>query len=172
MPKYLALTRHLKRAMGDSYPITFTEIEAIIGDRLPPSAHKHRAWWSNNAGNSVMTKAWLDAGWYSSNVDMERGRLVFRRRPERVTGFEEERAETMLGDSVEIRLPPAALNILRMKAAVRNKTVEDLASEILVSQAHLSMDERLTMADRIRAGSPRLSDVDVPEMIRQDRDSR
>ena len=51
------------------------------GDRheIAASATKHRPWWSNNASNSVLTKVWLDAGYESEQVDMERRKLVFRR---------------------------------------------------------------------------------------------
>jgi hypothetical protein len=59
--------------------ISFDQIERIIGDKLPASAHEHRAWWSNNPNNSVMTKAWIEAGFRSEQVDMEGRNLVFRR---------------------------------------------------------------------------------------------
>jgi hypothetical protein len=59
--------------------MTFGEIERITGTKLPPSAHRHRPWWSNNPKNSVMTKVWLAAGYESEQVDMERRKLVFRR---------------------------------------------------------------------------------------------
>ena len=60
-------------------PLTFNEIEKITGVKLPPKAQHHRAWWSNNASNNVMTKVWLDAGFESAQVDMEARKLVFRR---------------------------------------------------------------------------------------------
>jgi hypothetical protein len=59
--------------------MTFAQIEEIIGSPLPPSSRVHRAWWSNNPSNSVMTKEWLDAGFQSEQVDMEGRKLVFRR---------------------------------------------------------------------------------------------
>src|SRR5262245_59841707 len=59
--------------------MSFADIERIIGSKLPPSARKHRPWWSNNATNSVMTKVWLDAGFASEQVDMTARRLVFHR---------------------------------------------------------------------------------------------
>jgi hypothetical protein len=46
---------------------------------LPRSATEHRAWWSNNPSNSVMTKAWLEAGFQSESVDMESRKLVFQK---------------------------------------------------------------------------------------------
>ena len=59
--------------------MTFREIEKITGAKLPPKAQHHRAWWSNNPDNNVMTKVWLAAGFESAQVDMEGRKLVFRR---------------------------------------------------------------------------------------------
>ena len=58
--------------------MTFAQIERVIGAKLPKS-HKYRAWWSNNASNSVMTKTWLEAGYRTERVDMAGRKLVFRR---------------------------------------------------------------------------------------------
>jgi hypothetical protein len=60
-------------------PLTFTEIEKITGAKLPPKAQHHRAWWSNNPSNNVMTRVWLDAGFESTQVDVSARKLVFRR---------------------------------------------------------------------------------------------
>ena len=79
MSKYNALGDFLKRQRGERVPMTFAEIETITNAKLPPSADKHRPWWSNNARNSVMTKVWLDAGFESEQVDMAGRKLVFRR---------------------------------------------------------------------------------------------
>src|SRR5262245_21645058 len=59
--------------------MSFDEIERVIGAKLPPSAAHHRAWWSNNPQNNVMTKAWKDAGFESEDVDMDGRQVVFRR---------------------------------------------------------------------------------------------
>ena len=79
MSKYAALGNYLRDRWTDEVPMTFAEIERITGEKLPPSAHKHRPWWSNNPRNSVMTKVWLDAGFRTERVDMAGHRLVFRR---------------------------------------------------------------------------------------------
>lgn len=79
MSKYSALGEYLKQQRHDLVPVTFAEIEKITGVKLPPSAHKHRPWWSNNVDNSVLTKVWLDAGFKSEQVDMAGRKLVFRR---------------------------------------------------------------------------------------------
>jgi hypothetical protein len=59
--------------------MTFADIERVIGAKLPEKSQGHRAWWSNNPSNSVMTKAWLDAGYRTERVDMAGRKLVFRR---------------------------------------------------------------------------------------------
>jgi len=59
--------------------MTFKDVEAIIGRKLPPSAYRHRPWWANEARGHSHAKAWLDAGYETEQVDMERRKLVFRR---------------------------------------------------------------------------------------------
>jgi hypothetical protein len=77
--KYEPLTRHLRAQRGSRVPMSFAEIERVLGTKLPPSASSHRAWWSNNPTNNVMTKAWLEAGFQSEQVDLDGRRLVFKR---------------------------------------------------------------------------------------------
>jgi hypothetical protein len=79
MTKYAPLRDFLKKQNRQLVRVTFTEIEKVIGAPLPASARKHRPWWSNNPSNSVITDAWLEAGYRSEQVDMEKGTLVFRR---------------------------------------------------------------------------------------------
>jgi hypothetical protein len=83
MGKYERLSSFLRGRPQSEIQITFKEIEAIIQAPLPTSARTHRAWWSNNPNNSVMTKEWLAAGFQSERVDMAAERLVFRRREPR-----------------------------------------------------------------------------------------
>lgn len=79
MGKYEPLGAFLRNQRAPEVPLTFSEIEKITGVKLPPKAQHHRAWWSNNAANNVMTKVWLDAGFESAQVDMTARKLVFRR---------------------------------------------------------------------------------------------
>lgn len=79
MSKYSTLTDHLAAQASDRVPMTFDQIERLLGFPLPPSAHRHRAWWSNNTENNVMTRAWREAGFLTEQVDLGGGRLVFRR---------------------------------------------------------------------------------------------
>ena len=79
MSKYDPLREFLEKQPRPVIRMSFEQIERIIGEDLPPSARHHRAWWSNNQSNSVMTRAWREAGFKSEQVDMEAATLVFRR---------------------------------------------------------------------------------------------
>jgi hypothetical protein len=79
MGKYEPLGAFLRDQRAPEVPLTFNEIEKITGTKLPPKAQHHRAWWSNNSSNNVMTKVWLEAGYESTRVDMSARKLVFRR---------------------------------------------------------------------------------------------
>ena len=59
--------------------MSFRDIEQVLGFPLPPAARRHRPWWSNNGTNNVMTRAWLDAGFKTEQVDMMGEVLVFRK---------------------------------------------------------------------------------------------
>ena len=78
MSKYEPLTRYLADRETAEVPLTFAEIERILGAPLPASK-QYPAWWSNNPSNNVMTRAWLKAGFQTERVDIGREKLVFRR---------------------------------------------------------------------------------------------
>ncbi len=59
--------------------MTFAEIAQILGRDLPQSAYRHRPWWANEATGHSHAKTWLKAGYETSQVDMARQKLVFRR---------------------------------------------------------------------------------------------
>jgi hypothetical protein len=75
MSKYDPLGRFLRERSSEETPMTFAEIEQVIGIPLPPAAERHPAWWSNNPSNKV----WLEAGYRSERVDLGGRKLVFRR---------------------------------------------------------------------------------------------
>ena len=79
MSKYEPLKRHLAKLPAPTWRASFKEIERILGFGLPPSSRRHRALWSNNGQNHVMTQAWLSAGWRTEQVDLEKEELVFRK---------------------------------------------------------------------------------------------
>ncbi len=53
----------------DRWDASFSEIEAILGERLPVSARRHGAWWANErVGTHSHARAWLAAGFETSPV--------------------------------------------------------------------------------------------------------
>lgn len=81
MSKYEPLTHFLMAQSVSQYRMKFSDIETVLGFSLPDSSKTHRAWWSNNPSNNVMTKAWLKAGWETEQVDMANEQLVFVKSP-------------------------------------------------------------------------------------------
>jgi hypothetical protein len=79
MSKYTALTKHLSSRSGSRLPMSFAEVETILGFPLPASARSHRPWWANSAHGHVQSRGWLDAGYQSEQVDLEGEKLVFVR---------------------------------------------------------------------------------------------
>lgn len=79
MSKYRPLASFLKTQGTQAVPLTFREMEKILGFKLPPSAYRHRPWWANEAAGHVHAKAWLEAGYETAQVDMDGKKLVFRR---------------------------------------------------------------------------------------------
>lgn len=77
--KYHPLFVHLKQAGGDRVVLSLQEIEALLGTRLPPSAHSQRAWWSNRSKGAVQARAWMEAGYHVAGVDWENGTVTFER---------------------------------------------------------------------------------------------
>src|SRR5580693_6980148 len=78
MSKYSPLGDYLRKQRMTRVPMTFAQIERLIGAKLPNS-QRYPAWWSNNPFNNVMTQIWLDAGFKTEEVDVASRKLVFRR---------------------------------------------------------------------------------------------
>jgi len=79
MSKYAPLGAFLNTQGSVIFSCSFKELEDVLGFKLPSSAYRHRAWWSNNPDNNVMTKAWLAAGFETVNVNMEEHTVFFRK---------------------------------------------------------------------------------------------
>lgn len=79
MGKYAPLGQFLKKQKRNTVKMSFSEIEKIIGFKLPKSK-SNRAFWSNNPDNNVMTKEWIEAGFVTKDVDTQHGELVFSKK--------------------------------------------------------------------------------------------
>jgi hypothetical protein len=63
---------------GDYVETTFSEVEEIIGMRLPPSSRKYLVHWHSYDGSAVV-RAVHDAGWRARDVSLERELITFAR---------------------------------------------------------------------------------------------
>ena len=78
--KYIGLTKHLKfrASFTNIVKLSFAQIDGLIGDNLPMSAYKTKNWWKNTS-KSLRARAWIDAGWEPSEVNLEKGYVVFHK---------------------------------------------------------------------------------------------
>jgi hypothetical protein len=81
MSKYQPLAGHLSNLKEDQVRMTFGEIERLAKLTLPKTAYKHQAWWANSRTRDSHGWAhlWLQAGWESCNLNLERKTIEFRR---------------------------------------------------------------------------------------------
>ncbi|MEZ4861034.1 MAG: helix-turn-helix domain-containing protein [Caldilineaceae bacterium] len=77
--KYQALQEYLRQQGEDVVTLTLDKIETLIGERLPPSAHTQRAWWSNRRKGAVQATAWMEAGYHVEIIDLDNGQITFRK---------------------------------------------------------------------------------------------
>lgn len=76
--KYYPLYAYLRDNGREEITLTLAEIEAMIPGRLPASAQR-RNWWSNSNSNPPQAVAWSSAGYQTAGVDLENGRITFRK---------------------------------------------------------------------------------------------
>lgn len=79
LQEYKKLYSHLCGLEAGEWKTTFGEIESIIGFGLPDFARKDRGWWANKrlVKGLVITSLWVEAGWKTTDVDMDAEKLVF-----------------------------------------------------------------------------------------------
>jgi hypothetical protein len=82
--KYTPLTLYLSRKAEWTrwVKLQFSQIEGIIDNDLPESAHQNPEWWKNK--NSSQAKAWLSIGWNIKEVNLKEKTVIFSR-PEMLT---------------------------------------------------------------------------------------
>lgn len=80
MSKYQRLTEHLKTLASSRWTASFTEIETILGFKLPKSAYTYAAWWANQAGDGHShCAAWRDIDWRTEGLDLSKRQVSFSR---------------------------------------------------------------------------------------------
>lgn len=76
MSKYSVLRDYLLNFKKDKWHASFSEIEDVLGFRLPKSAYQYQEWWSNYPAQPH-AKYWHDAGWRSCDVNLSDRTVVF-----------------------------------------------------------------------------------------------
>jgi hypothetical protein len=167
MSKYDPLKRHLIAAGSNEAPMSFAEIETVLGFRLPMSARAYAPWWANETrGGHVQAAAWLKAGWRTTQVDVTGGRVVFVRTP---AGMAEAGAPYVASRPGSPRgLSAAATRLLADYTAEAGGDAEAAVARAL-HEAAITL--RARMIDEI-ALSGITSTVDSVDLIREDRDGR
>ena len=79
MAKYDVLRRYLVSRKEGYWRASMSEIETVLGFKLPDSAKRYPAWWANlSAPSSSQAQSWLTAGWETSDVTPG-GKVTFKR---------------------------------------------------------------------------------------------
>jgi hypothetical protein len=62
--EYLPLHKYLDERFANTVVLTFSEIEDLVGVKLPDAARREPEWWANAAADgtpSVQARTWLQA---------------------------------------------------------------------------------------------------------------
>jgi hypothetical protein len=78
--KYRLLWEWLRSQPESPVTTTFSEIEQVVGMRLPPSCRRHLPHWYGYRGSAV-GRAIRDAGWRARHVDLGAETVIFEREP-------------------------------------------------------------------------------------------
>lgn len=169
MSKYDPLRDFLKSRPASEAPMSFPEVEDVLGFKLPPSAREHPAWWSNNVGTHVNARAWREAGWKTSRVDLGRERVTFVR--EESQPFTRDAApETRYGqEAILISAAKLSLSAVRMIDDWAEETGLDRAdAAAAILEASAAAHRRRLLDSLSVAVMP--PGHDSTQLIRQDRD--
>jgi hypothetical protein len=76
--KYLQLQQFIVTNGSNYITLSFENIEMILGFKLPDSAYKHAAWWSNNISTHTQAHSWINAGYKTQSVQLG-NQVTFKR---------------------------------------------------------------------------------------------
>ena len=75
-PEYRKFCNWLKKQDSKEVNCSFEQIEKIGNGKLPDSAYKYAAWWSNSTTHTLMRYV-LKMGWESKNLDLQNKTITF-----------------------------------------------------------------------------------------------
>jgi hypothetical protein len=127
--KYDGLKGHLKfrGSFTDTVKLSFARIDGIIRDNLPMSAYRSEEWWSNSPSNEH-ARAWMEAGWETSEVNLEEGYVVFRKvrtlqpksKRKRVSKYEIKKPFTPVPVHIPKPKQPSKTKVSKLYARIKN----------------------------------------------------
>ncbi|MBA3811921.1 MAG: hypothetical protein H0X27_09855 [Caulobacteraceae bacterium] len=170
MSKYEPLKQWLRRRPESEVPLSFAEVEALLGFALPHSARRHAPWWANEArGSHVQAGAWLGAGWRTSRVNIGGEKLVFVRVGGEPSVPEPEGGSP--GASLMVDLDGLSEAGRRLIDDYASETGGDMAAAVFRAVHEAAIARRGRLIDQITANAPRVTGNSV-DLIREDRDAR
>ena len=138
--KYHPLYMALQTSGKDEVTLTLDEIETLVGEPLPPTAHSQRAWWSNRTSGSVQSSAWMRAGYHVEKMDFTTGQITFRKPVFRYVVRQE--GDTILWNAEMIKAlrhhMDASQSELAEELGVRQQTVSEWETEIYAPKKAMS----------------------------------
>lgn len=78
MRKYKPLMIYLEKSGKEELTLSYDETESILGDKLPVTASRESAWWSNNDVIHIQSSAWSDVGYKTFNINLGKS-ITFRK---------------------------------------------------------------------------------------------
>ncbi len=85
LSKYRRLAEYFDGLTVDRVELSLTDVENILGFRLPSSARR-AAWWANDKTKTQAVHGWLKAGWVVESVNMRKEIISFKRTGEKFYG--------------------------------------------------------------------------------------
>lgn len=128
--KYYPLFERLKQCSPEKVSFSFEEIETIMGQALPASAHKQRAWWSNrDSDRALQAKAWIAAGYHVKSIDLTQAIVTFHPFQAHYTVQREAGSGSIIWNNIAIKALRKSMGLTQAKFAqelgVRRQTVSE-----------------------------------------------
>ena len=162
MSVYTPLQSFLSARNESSVVMTYEEIEALIGRKLPPTAYgdHRRQWWANTESHS-QALAWLRAN-RKTKLDTALDRVTF------VVAQDAEQSAPANAEHWLDRLEPSARRLIEDVAEELNLSLGAAAAELL---NRVALHRRQTTLEWFAANTPH-SSTSAVDLIRADRDAR
>jgi hypothetical protein len=77
--KHFKLKVFFSESTAASITLTLADIEKIDGLPLPKSARKNKDWWYPRSNCNMMAEAWLTEGYSMVSLDLDKGKVIFKR---------------------------------------------------------------------------------------------